>query len=100
VEAGKLSLHPDTGKEVADTEQNLHGKPNGVFWTETIHLMDAPLTVAWWASQLKSGEISATWFYGWPSFFDDDKSRAIYATILNRLFAPVNSELGPRERQG
>jgi SAM-dependent methyltransferase len=99
-QAGRLQLHPATGEEVADTVPELLGKADGVFCAEAIPLMDAPRAVAGWAELLKSGGISATWFYGRPAFVNNDKANAIYAKIVNRLFAPMIARFGPKERQG
>jgi SAM-dependent methyltransferase len=97
---GRLQLHPATGEEVADTVPELLGTAEGVFCADPIPLLDAQRAVAGWATLLKSGGISATWFYGRPYIVSNEKANEIYGKIANRLFAPMIERLGPKERIG
>jgi hypothetical protein len=62
--------------------------------------MDASVAIASWASLLKSGGMSATWFYGRPFFVDNEKANVIYDKIVNKMFKPLVTQLGPKERIG
>jgi hypothetical protein len=74
--------------EVTDIVPNFHGNVDGVSCAVAIPLMDAPRAVAGWMWLLKSSEISATWFYGRPLFPNNDKVKAIYVKIFDRLSWP------------
>lgn len=78
----------------------LLGKADAVFGAEAIPFVNLPRAVARWASLLKSGGISATWFYGRPAFVNIDEANAIYSENKNCLFAPMITQLGSKECQG